>query len=67
MKKTTGISTSEFEAQARKTVSLAFALCESRKKANKYNLTPELQALSAAVSALEKAVGAFGAVVNLCK
>ena len=67
MKNTTGINSSEFEAQARKTVLLAFALCESRIKANKYNTTPELRALSAAASSLEKAAAAFAAIANLYK
>jgi len=67
MKKTVAISSSEFEAQARRMVSLTFALTESRIHANKCCITPELRALSAAALSLEKAIAAFIAVERLCK
>ena len=66
MEKTAVIRSSEVEALAQKTVSLAFAMCESRIKANQCTITPELQALSAAVLSLEKAVTTFIAAANLC-
>lgn len=67
MEKTAAVRSSEFEARLHKAVSLAFILCESRIKANKCNITPELRALSAAALSLEKAVAAFIDAANLCK
>lgn len=57
----------EFEEQAQKTVSLAFALCESRVMARKGPPSPELHALSAAALSLEKAVAAFIATERFSK
>lgn len=67
MKKTVTVCSSEFEAQAQKIVSLAFALCESKRKAAKGNMNVELKALSAATLSLEKAIAAFIAVEHLFK
>lgn len=67
MKKTTAVCSSEFEAQAQKTVSAAFALCESKRKTDRGNLTAELRALSAAALSLEKAIAAFIAARHLFK
>lgn len=57
----------EFEKQAQKTVSLAFALCERRLAARKSKPSLELHALSAATLALDKAVAAFIAAERLSK
>jgi hypothetical protein len=67
MKKTVVVCSSKFETQARKTVSLAFALCENRIKASKGNMTPELKAMSAAMLALEKSIDTFIAAERLSK
>lgn len=57
----------EFEDQAQKMVSLAFALCEIRLAGKKSGPSPELRALSAAALALDKAVAAFIAAERLSK
>lgn len=67
MKKAIAVSSAEFEAQAKKLVSLAFALCENRKKANKYNSSPELRALTTAALSLEQVISAFVAAERLSK
>lgn len=67
MKKRAVICSSEFEALSQETVSLAFAICESKIKANQCEITPQLKALSAAALSLEKAVAAFIAAAKLCK
>ena len=66
MEKTALIRSSEFEALAQETVSLALVICERRIKANQCKITPELKALSAAALSLEKAVTTFIAAANLC-
>jgi hypothetical protein len=67
MEKPIDVCSSEFEAQAIKTVSLAFELCESRIKANQGNITPELKLLSAAALSLEKVIAVLVAAERLCK
>ncbi len=67
MEKTVAVCPSEFEAQAQKIVSLAYALCESRITANNGAITLRLRALSAATVSLEKAVAVFMAVERLSK
>lgn len=67
MKKAVVACSSKFEAHARKTVSLAFALCENRIKTDKGNATPELKAMSAAMLSLEKAIDAFIAAERLSR
>ena len=66
MEKTAAICSAEFTMQAQKTVTLAFALCESRIRANG-GMTAELRALSAAALSLEKAVAVFIAAEHLSK
>lgn len=61
------LSSSEFSKQAQRTVSMAFALCESRLQAKGSQLSPELRALSAAALSLEKAVAVFIAAERLSK
>jgi len=58
---------SEFKVEAQKTVSMAFAMCESRIKASKGNMTPELKAMSAAMLALEKSIDTFIAAERLSR
>lgn len=65
MKKTAVVHVSEFEAQARKAVSLAIEICEGRIKANDCHITPELTVLSNAVVSLDQAVIAFLAAEKL--
>lgn len=67
MKKTVLACSLEFETQARKIVSLAFALCESHITAGNNNMSPELKALSAAMLALEKSIDAFIATERLSR
>lgn len=67
MEKSIAICSSEFEEQARKTVSLAVALCEERIKANKGEMTQELEVLAAAALSLEKVVAVLIAAERLCK
>ena len=65
MKRKIAVCSREFEQQAQKTVSLAFALCEERLKASKGKLTPELHVLTAAALSLEKVVAVLVAANNL--
>jgi len=67
MKKEVAVCSSEFEEQARKTVSLAFELCESRIKASEGDLTLELKVLAAAALSLEKVVAVLIAAERLCR
>lgn len=67
MKKRVAICASEFEAQAQKTVALAYALCEDRIKAKEGNVTPELKVLSAAALSLEKVVAVLVAAERICQ
>ena len=67
MQKAAAVLSSDFESQARKTVSLAFDLCEVRIKMNKGTVTPELEAFTAAALSLEKIVAVYMAVERLCR
>lgn len=66
-KKTVAVCSSRFEAQARKTISLAFALCESRINVNNGSVTPELKTMSVAILSMEKAIETFIAAERLSK
>ena len=67
MEKSIAVCSSEFEEQARKTVSLAFDLCETRIKAHKGEPTPELKLLAAAALSLEKVVAVLVAAERVCR
>lgn len=67
MEKTVVVCSSKFEAQARKAISLAFALCESRINANNGSVTPELKTMSVAILSMEKAIETFIAAERLSK
>ena len=67
MEMSVALSFSEFSKQSQTTVSMAFALCESRLQAKGSPPSPELRALSAAALSLEKAVAAFIAAERLSK
>ncbi|MDL2290630.1 hypothetical protein LJC09_00795 [Desulfovibrio sp. OttesenSCG-928-F20] len=67
MEKSLTVCSSEFEEQARKTVSLAVDLCEKCIKANNGKMTQELEVLAAAALSLEKVVAVFIAAERLCK
>lgn len=67
MEKAVEVRPTEFEAQAQKTVSLAYAVCEDHIAANKCQMTPALKSLSAAALSLEQAVRAFIAAERLFK
>ena len=67
MKEKVDTCSSEFEEQAQKTVSLAFALCENKIKANNGNVTPELKVLSAAALSMEKVVAVLTSAERVCK
>lgn len=67
MEKSITVCSTEFEEQARKTVSLAFALCEDRIKAAGGDMTKELKTLAAAALALEKAVAVLIAAERVCR
>lgn len=67
MKRKMACCSQEFEQQAQETVSLAFALCEERIRANRGKLTPEIHVLTAAALSLEKVVAVLVAANNLCE
>ena len=67
MEKTAVSNVSEFEAQARKAISQAIEICQSRIEANDCSITPELKVLSNAVVSLEHSVRAFIAAEQLTK
>lgn len=67
MEKPITVCSAEFEEQAKKTVSLAFALCERKIAMNNGKTTPELKLLSAAALSLEKVVAVLIAAERICK
>lgn len=67
MEKTTVGNVLEFEAQVRKAISQAVAICQSRIEANNCKVTPELRVLSNTIVALDQAVIAFLAAEKLSK
>lgn len=67
MKKEVAVCSSEFEKQARETVSLALALCEDRIKAGDGNITAELKVLASATLSLEAVIAVLMAAERLCR
>lgn len=69
MKKNTDALTMEYKEQARKIVTLTYALCEEKLAASKTKgeTSPELKALAASALSVERALITFMAISDSCK